>query len=68
MTMITQTKPLPAFAAGFLAAGLAWAGALGFIRDKPVPNAVFTQTIVEAKLKAAREVVEGGCNACAGIT
>ena len=72
--MTTQPKLLPAFAAGFLAAGLAWAGALGFIRDKPVPNAVFTQTIVEAKLKATGKVDEvekvvftGGSNVLFGV-
>ena len=72
--MTTQSKLLPAFAAGFLAAGLAWAGALEFIRDKPVPNAVFTQTIVEAKLEATnkadkkeRVVFTGGSNVLFGL-
>ena len=58
--MITKSRLFPSFFAGFLAAVLTWGGALEFITDKPVPNAVFTQTIVEAKLNAAREVGDGG--------
>ena len=46
-------KPLPCFAAGFLLAGLAWTVSLAYVRNKPVPNAIFTQNIVEPKLKAA---------------
>ena len=72
--MSTQSKLLPAFAAGFLAAGLAWAGVLEFISDKPVPNAVFTQTIVDAKLNAAKKTggearvtFTGGSNVLFGI-
>ncbi len=68
-------KPLPCFAAGFLLAGLAWAGALAYVRNKPVPNAIFTQSIVEPKLKAADTApadsptlyLTGGSNVLFGI-
>jgi len=72
--MSTQSKLFPAFIVGFLAAGLAWAGVLEFISDKPVPNAVFTQTIVDAKLNTAKKTGRearvtfiGGSNVLFGI-
>ena len=72
--MPSQSKLFFAFILGFLAAGFAWAGVLGFIRDKPVPNAVFTQTIVDAKLNVAKQTEDepritfiGGSNVLYGI-
>ena len=72
--MSTQSKLLPAFVAGFLAAGLAWAGVLEFISDKPVPNAVFVQSILDFKIKALRKIKEktkmiivGGSSVAFGI-
>ena len=72
--MSTQSKLLPAFAAGFLAAGLAWAGVLEFISDKPVPNAVFVQSILDLKTQALRKIkaktkmiIVGGSSVAFGI-
>jgi hypothetical protein len=62
------------FLAGFFIAALFWWLSVEFVRDKPVPNAIFSQSIVEAKLSAAerspkeRKVVfVGGSNVLFGI-
>ena len=72
--MSTQSKLLPAFVAGFLAAGLAWSGVLGFISDKPVPNGFFAQSILDVKTKALSKIKEktkmiivGGSSVAFGI-
>ena len=35
---------------GIFTAGVSWEVLLFFVKDKPVPNAVFTQSIIDAKL------------------
>ena len=34
---------------GIFTAGVSWEVLLFFVKDKPVPNAVFTQSIIDAK-------------------
>ena len=39
---------------GIFTAGVSWEVLLFFVKDKPVPNAVFTQSIIDAKLDPAK--------------
>ncbi len=62
------------FLGGLLIACLGFFALLKFIEDKPVPNAVFSQSIIDAKLSSARSfastpktVVVGGSNVLFGI-
>jgi len=62
------------FFAGLLIACFGFVTLLKFIEDKPVPNAVFSQSIIDAKLSSARSfasapktVVVGGSNVLFGI-
>ena len=59
---------------GFFTAGVSWEVLLFFVKDKPVPNAVFTQSIIDAKLKPAKYKYEspkvlfvGGSNVLFGV-
>ena len=72
--MSSRAKYPLTFAIGILLGLAAWEWALRFVRDKPVPNAIFTQSIVESKLRAAerttpapRAVFVGGSNALFGV-
>lgn len=53
---------------------LLWMAALSFIKNKPVPNAIFTQSIIDSKIKAASNLNEspkvvfvGGSNVLFGV-
>ena len=50
--MSLQFNRLLWFFGGFVAAAVSWMGVLAFIRDKPVPNAIFSQSIIDYKLEA----------------
>ena len=59
---------------GIFTAGVSWEVLLFFVKDKPVPNAVFTQSIIDAKLDPAKFKYEsqkvlfvGGSNVLFGI-
>lgn len=74
MTVSSRAKYLLSFAAGIILALAVWELALRFVRDKPVPNAIFTQSIVDSKLRAAerktmapKAVFVGGSNVLFGI-
>lgn len=51
--MSLQLNRLFWFFCGFAVAAASWMGALAFIRDKPVPNAIFSQSIIDCKIEAA---------------
>lgn len=72
--MIGLKKNLLFFFSGFIIGFFLWWSTLWFIRDKPVPNAVFTQSILSSKIEAARispqvpkVVFLGGSNVLFGI-
>jgi hypothetical protein len=72
--MAGQAKNSLLFSTGFLIAAFFWWAILWFVRDKPVPNAIFTQSILDSKIEAARSspqvpkvVFLGGSNVLFGI-
>jgi hypothetical protein len=72
--VIGQGRNSLLFATGFIIAAFLWWSTLWFIADKPVPNAVFTQSILDSKIEAARisskvpkVVFLGGSNVLFGI-
>ena len=69
-----MSRVIITFFAGLLIACFGFVTLLKFIEDKPVPNAVFSQSIIDAKLSSARSfasapktVVVGGSNVLFGI-
>lgn len=67
-------KSLVVLFTGIFTAGFSWEILLFFVKDKPVPNAVFTQSIIDAKLDAAEFKYEspkvlfvGGSNVLFGV-
>ena len=72
--MIAPAKNFLIFTTGFLVAASLWWSVLWFVQDKPVPNAIFTQSILDSKIEAARSspkvpkvVFLGGSNVLFGI-
>lgn len=72
--MSSRAKYSLTFTAGIILAFVSWEWALRFVSDKPVPNAIFTQSIVETKLRAAERKIKtpktvfvGGSNVLFGI-
>ena len=51
-------KPAIALFFGFIIGLVLWVYSLVYIEDKPVPNAVFTQSIIDTKIQAARDLRE----------
>ena len=67
-------KPAIALFLGFIIGLVLWVYSLVYIEDKPVPNAVFTQSIIDTKIQAARDLREstkvvfvGGSNVLFGV-
>ena len=67
-------KPAIALFFGFIIGLVLWVYSLVYIEDKPVPNAVFTQSIIDTKIQAARDLREstkvvfvGGSNVLFGV-
>ena len=59
---------------GIFTAGVSWEVLLFFVKDKPVPNAVFTQSIIDAKLvsevlksEKPKVLFVGGSNVLFGV-
>ena len=61
---------------GFLLSALLWKGALNYVVDKPVSNAIFSQSIIDTKIEAASSTSElqgpriflvGGSNVAFGL-
>lgn len=72
--MSVQARNSLLFATGFIIAAFCWWSILWFVKDKPVPNAIFTQSILDSKIEAARSspkvpkvVFLGGSNVLFGI-
>jgi len=72
--MSSNFKYLLAILSGGSLGFFLWIAILAFIEDKPVPNAIFTQSIIDSKLEAARglekfpkTVFVGGSNVLFGV-
>ena len=72
--MLTNFKNLIVLLLGIFTSGMSWEILLFFLNDKPVPNAIFTQSIIDAKLDSAKFKYEspkvlfvGGSNVLFGV-
>ena len=72
--MLTQLKLISAFIFGLIIASVLWKICLDFVADKPVPDAVFSSSIIDLKEKiliknknTEKIVVVGGSNVAFGI-
>ncbi len=72
--MWRQVKRLFLFVSGFVFASILWNLCLDFVADKPVPNAVFSSSIIDLKEKiliknknTEKIVIVGGSNVAFGI-
>ena len=52
--MLPNFKNLIVLLLGIFTSGMSWEILLFFLKDKPVPNAIFTQSIIDAKLDSAK--------------
>jgi hypothetical protein len=72
--MFFKKRIISIFGAGVLTGLFLWLGIIHYIQDKPVPNAIFSQSIIDSKIKAARDFNEstkvvfvGGSNVLFGV-
>ena len=72
--MFTNFKNLIVLFFGLFISSMIWEFLLFFVKDKPVPNAIFTQSIIDAKLDSAEinneepnVVFVGGSNVLFGV-
>ena len=72
--MFTNFKNLIVLLLGIFTSVISWEILLIFLKDKPVPNAIFTQSIIDAKLDSAKFKYEspkvlfvGGSNVLFGV-
>ena len=72
--MFFKKKIISIFGAGVLFGLSLWLGIIHYIQDKPVPNAIFSQSILDSKITAAQNldratkvVFVGGSNVLFGV-
>ena len=72
--MFFKKGTISIFGVGVLIGFSLWLGVVHYIQDKPVPNAIFSQSIIDSKIKAARDFQEstkvvfvGGSNVLFGV-